>query len=462
MKRFIRLDCIILLLSIYIALGVGCRVRPEEKAAVPRIIVPARGLITNFRPWRHYKEITVMESAGLERKREPVHIFMTFDAAKVTNLSKEVYVAEQVRRRRWREVPCQVYDELLRPATVSARIVFLTDMKPGGKKKFRIYWGNRNPPDRLYTAALVTYVSGAAMAVENSFYWVNINVPRLNEYGQPIEQSGQIDEIVLKAEEPIVLSNPQGNVHWTPDVCYPVTTGSGKVIPRWSHIWNWRMPPQMVSFTGALATGVLRRGNLPNFPNIEATVSYIFYYGQPYFIMTSEIRVKRSVKVYALRNNEMLFDSDLFTHHIRQEGEYLKEKGIEEPEKETEPLAELPPDVPWLAFINKETGLVFAGLNLEYTNERSGGPGVTAGQSTLVENKFYIYCHHGITYWSRGLVMGLYKPEPYTLLDVAGGSTYWEKVAYLAFVDKEGDVAAKIKDYYEKLIHPLQIEFKGS
>jgi len=308
----------------------------------------------------------------------------------------------------------------------------------------------------------MTYISGPAMTVENAFYQVNLNKPRFDEFGRPIEESGQIDEIVVKAEEPIVLDNPQGNVHWTPDVCFPLTARTGKVIPRWSHVWGWRRPPNMVSFTGAVATGVLRWGDLPNRPDIHTSVSYIFYLGQPYFVMTSEIRVKKPIKVYGLRNNEMVFDSDLFTHLIWQEGDYVKEIGIEEPEKETEPLAELPPDVPWLDFMNKETGLVFAGLNLEYSNERSGGPSVTAGQSTLVENKFYIYCHHGITYWSRGLVMGLHKPKPFTLLDVAAGSTYWEKVAYLAFVGKEEEIATKIKDYYEKLTHPLQIEFAGS
>jgi hypothetical protein len=370
-----------------------------------------------------------------------------------------VRVAEQIGRRRWNEVPCQVYDEIRRPGALYARIVFLTDMEPGGKKNFRIYWGNPNAPDRLYTAALTNFVSGPAMSVENSFYRVSINVPHLDEYGQPIELSGQIDEIVLKGKEEILLTNPQGNVHWTPDVCYPATTSTGEVVPRWSHIWNWRTPPNMVSFTGAVASGALRRGDLPNFPDISTRVFYIFYWGNPYFIMTSEIEVKRPVKIYALRNGEMVFDSNLFTHLIWQEGDYVQEIGLEVPEKETEPLAELPPDVPWLAFINKETGVVFAGLNLEYANERSGGPGVSAGESTLVENKFYIYCHYGITYWTRGLVMGLHKPAAYTLLDVAAGSTYREKVAYLVLAEKEVEkVADKVKDYYEKLTHPLEIE----
>ena len=462
MRRFIKLGFFILLLGIYLALGAGCAGPPQERAGLPRVIAARRGLITNFRPWRYYKEMTVMESAGLERKREPVHIFMTFDTAEVTNLTQEVRIAQKIGPRRWEEVPCQVYDELHRLATVSARIIFLTDIKAGGKKKFRIYWGNRNPPKRIYTAALATHISGPAMTVENAFYQVNLNKPRLDELGQPIEESGQIDEIVVKAEEPIVLSNPQGNVHWTPDVCFPLITRTGEVIPGWSHIWDWRRPPNMIRFSGAVATWVLRWGDLPNFPDILTSVSYIFYCGQPHFVMTSEIRVKKPIKVYALRNNEMVFSSDLFTHLIWQEGDYVKEIGIEEPEDETEPLAELPPDVPWLAFVNKETGLVFAGLNLEYSNERSGGPLVTAGQSTLIENKFYIYCHHGVTYWSRGLVMGLHKPKPFTLLDVAAGSTYWEKVAYLAFVAKEEDAVTQIKNYYQKLTHPLQIEFKGS
>jgi hypothetical protein len=218
----------------------------------------------------------------------------------------------------------------------------------------------------------------------------------------------------------------------------------------------------MVSFTGAVASGVLRWGNLQNFPDIFTRVSYIFYSGQPYFVMTSEMQVKRPIKVYALRNGEMVFDSYLFTHLIWQEGDYVKEIGLEEPEKVSEPLAELPPDVAWLALVNKETGLVFAAFNLEYTNERLGGPAVTAGPSTLVEDKFYIYCHYGITYWTRGLVMGLHKPQAYTLLDVAAGSTYREKVAYLAFVEKEGEVATRIRDCYERLTHPLQIEFEES
>ncbi|KPJ62330.1 MAG: hypothetical protein AMS15_04250 [Planctomycetes bacterium DG_23] len=452
---------VILFLGICLVLESGCARRRQEKAAKPGRFVPSSVLLTNFRPWRYYQEVTAVETAGLERKREPVHIYMTFDAEEVTDLSQEVRVAEEVGRRRWKEVPCQIYDEIRRPAALYARIVFLTDMEPGGKKKFRIYWGNPNPPDRLYTGALSTFVSGAAMSVENSFYRVNINVPRLDEYGQPIEESGQIDEIVVKAEEEMVLTSPKGNVHWTPDVCYPATTRTGELVPRWSHIWNWEMPPNMVSFTGAVASGVLRRGDLRNFPDIYTGVSYIFYLEQPYFVMASETRVKRPIRVYALRNGEMVFNSDLFTHLIWQEDEYVKEIGLEEPEEVTEPLAELAPDVPWLAFINKETGLVFAGLNLEYANERSGGPAVTAGPSTLVENKFYIYCHYGITYWTRGLVMGLHRPKPYTLLDVAAGSTYREKVAYLVFVEKEPELAAtRIKDYYQKLTHPLQIEFE--
>ena len=95
-------------------------------------------------------------------------------------------------------------------------------------------------------------------------------------------------------------------------------------------------------------------------------------------------------------------------------------------------------DVPWIIFFNKEKGIGFAGIQLDYSNSGIESP------VRLLNPFFYITAGPWI-YWARGLSHTFLSSNMQQVVPVLKGNIFSEKWAYLIYeIDKNTEPYAKV------------------
>jgi len=109
-------------------------------------------------------------------------------------------------------------------------------------------------------------------------------------------------------------------------------------------------------------------------------------------------------------------------------------------------------DVPWITFYNKEKGIGFAGIQLDYANASVESP------VRLLNPYFYITAGPWI-YWARALSHPFLSSNMQQIVPVLKGNIFHEKWAYLVYeTDKGNDPFATIIEWQKKLTQPLRIQ----
>jgi len=409
--------------------------------------------------WKSYKSIVLSETAGIERKNEAVEVLLPFYPDEVTDLKREVRVVSvDPINFSLSEVPCQVFEiqrnalkDSLNPLeegqpkrqiplwmpTLTAKLAFLADVPAKSSKVYLVYYNNEKALTKSYNTDLKVQGELPGLTIDNDY---------LNIILHP--NSGHIDEITLKSN----ASNPlfhrmetNGAIHWNPGIYVP---------PRaWTHTADWKLEQNKYSISGpVLATGEFW-GNLRNMPEVDAAVRYEFFPGVPYFFSTTDMRINETVQTLALRNAEIVIKRELITHAAWYD--VIRDKVMTYDVLNMADLTDLKmeADLPWITFYNEQTGIGFAGINLEYSNAS------LESRTSLLNPYFYITAGPWI-YWTRALSLTFLASNMQQTIPALKGSHFHEKWAYLVYQIDKDTPYKPVLEWTKRLTNPLRIKLE--
>ncbi|MDR0574029.1 MAG: hypothetical protein LBG96_08390 [Tannerella sp.] len=409
--------------------------------------------------WKAYKSVVVSETAGIGRESETVEVLLPFYPDEVTDLKREIRVmAVNPSDYSLYETPCQVFEirkyddkDSLNPLepdqpkrqiplwmpTVTCKVAFLADVPAKSSKVYLIYYNNSKALTKSYRTDLQVQGELPGLSIDND---------KLNIVLHP--QSGHIDEITLKTHPGHPLFHrmeTNGAIHWNPGIYAP---------PRaWTHTADWKLEQNMYSISGpALATGEFW-GHLRNMSEVDASVRYEFFPGAPYFFATTDMRINETVQCLALRNAEIVLKRELITHAAWYD--VIRDRVMTYDVLHMADLTDLKmeADVPWITFYNEETGVGFAGINLEYANAS------LESRKSLLNPYMYITGGPWI-YWTRALSLSFLASNMQQVIPAVKGSLFHEKWAYLVY-QIDGETPYKpVIEWTKRLTNPLRIRLE--
>lgn len=428
--------------------------------------------------WTKYQAVYIQETAGYDRSHEPVEaevkFFQPMPAKDVKGVAaavkKVIRVVHKTGAGVWEEIPCQVYD--VRPydwnsraekpeISIRARVAFFADVPARMTGVYYICYGNPNPPEPNYTSGLKVEGAGVAWTIENPFFRMATD-----------KASGQINTIDLKFAGNPSFRFVHGNMHWNPDFMY-VPEDFPTTWFTWYYAHNFKNPPHEIE-SGPVFFSMRRSQLIPGQDIAWMEVYYRFYDGLPYFVMESRITTKKQCHTLAIRNDELAFGSNDFTHagwrnyttdmlpgHI---GEIGSVDVYNEARMENHILGSaLPPNIPWISLCNVKKGYGAGSIRLAWDNTNV----LTNLPSPLYNSHTVISEHNGGLYWFRSLVYSQ-RDDNNTLgwdaddwraacHEIPEGSSYYEKNAYVFYEWTKDGKFKPIDELWFKLREPLKV-----
>ena len=438
---------------------------PEDRRhrEEPRIRLEARPLPLadlprdRFQPWwggwRWYRRITVAERAGIPRRREPVRVDAAFAADQLRDAKRELRVVEEATGA---DVPCQVMDDnpgnegpQMPASGCRVSLLFFAAVGAGEEKRFLILHGNPSPAvwPPIHRTDLVTRGEGWALEIDNGIYRARLSPVMGHLRNLEFCRGGQTR---LGWDDPIAInrvdaSNDPGSkldiawhgeddcIHWNPDfrnqLRYRMT--------------NWPEPPNIEVVRGELCTVVKRWGYpvCPTWPARDQTavrleVTYEFFDGLPWFLMSSSLHVEEEADILVVRNDEWLF-RQAFSHSLVMDagGPIRTAPADGDVSVETNPAV--------VGFFDEDNGDAFVSLRLAY--DARGFPGAYDPKLLSMGTTAY-----GNQIWARDV---FHVPSE---MVIAPGSFVTETNAYLCFNTADGGLA-QASEWHKQLSQPLAI-----
>jgi len=423
-----------------------------------KTVTAPQGVNVYDKSWKGYKSVVLSETAGINRTKEPVEVLLAFYPDEAQQLIRDIRVmAVDPKTYELTEVTSQVYDvqEFLKEddlgpdkdgkptrnvplwlPTTSARVAFLADVNAKSSRVFLIFYNNPAAMSKIYETDLRVQGQAPGFQVDNSELYLLLH-----------PNSGHLDEITLKSKpnDPFYHRlETNGAIHWNPDIYVPPSA--------WTHTSDWKPPRNIETVTGPVVSKSEVWDNLRGVPEVDASVRYEFFPGVPYFMSTTSMRVNETVNSISLRNAEMVFKRELVTTAAWYD--VVRDTVMVYDITNMPDLTDLKmeADVPWITFYNKEKGIGFAGIQLDYANASVESP------VRLLNPYFYITAGPWI-YWARALSHPFLSSNMQQIVPVLKGNIFHEKWAYLVYeTDKGNDPFATIIEWQKKLTQPLRIQ----
>ena len=420
--------------------------------------VKAPGNIAVFDPaWKNYKSVVVTETAGIERKAEPVEVLLAFYPDEAFDLKREIRVVEvNPETHVLTDVPSQVYDlqnylveDNLDPdangkptrdvpiwlPTVSARVAFMADIKANKSKVYLVFYNNDKALVKVYDSNL---------KVQGEMPGVNVDNGKISIALHP--KSGHFDQLTLKTKPEFPLFHrmeTNGAIHWNPEIYSP---------PKpWTHTADWN-PPQNVNLISGPVTAITELwGSLRDIPEVDASVRYQFYPDVPYFISSTSLRINETMNCIALRNGEIVFKRELMTHAAWFD--VIRNKVITYDVTDMPDLTDLKmeADVPWITFYNEKEKIGFAGIQLDYSNS-----GLESRERLL--NPFIYITGGPWIYWARALSLTFLSSNMQQMVPALKGNYFAEKWAYLVYkTEDSANPYQPVLEWQKRLLNPLRV-----
>jgi hypothetical protein len=235
-----------------------------------------------------------------------------------------------------------------------------------------------------------------------------------------------------------------GAIHWNPEIYTPP-------LP-WTHTSDWKPPAHVEWMSGPVVAKTAVWGNLREIPQVDASVGYEFYPDRPYFISETSLRTNETTQCIALRNAEIVFKRELITHAAWFD--VIRDSIVQYDVRNMTDLTDLKmeADVPWITFFNRENGLGFAGIQLNYSNAG------LESNPRLLNPYFYITAGPWI-YWARALSLSFLASNMQQMIPVPKGNFFAEKWAYLLYkIDDPARPFDQILYWQKRLTHPLRVQ----
>jgi hypothetical protein len=407
--------------------------------------------------WKNYKSIVVSETAGIDRKSEPVEMLLAFYPDEAFDLKREIrVVAVDPENFNLTEVPCQIYDlqkylveDKLDPdvngkptrevpiwlPTISARVAFLADVQANKSKVYLVFYNNDKALVKVYNSNL---------KVQGEMPGINVDNGKISVVLHP--NSGHFDQLTLNEKPSFPLFHrmeTNGAIHWNPEIYSP---------PRpWTHTADWN-PPQNVNLISGPVTAITELwGSLRDIPEVDASVRYQFFPDVPYFISSTSLRINETLNCIALRNAEIVFKRELMTHAAWFD--VIRNKVITYDVTDMPDLTDLKmeADVPWITFYNEKEKIGFAGIQLNYSNS-----GLESRERLL--NPFIYITGGPWIYWARALSLTFLSSNMQQMVPALKGNYFAEKWAYLVYETKDGaNPYQPVLEWRNRLLNPLRV-----
>jgi hypothetical protein len=395
--------------------------------------------------WRHYKRVTLKESGGQARHREPVHLDVRFARGQVRDAAREIRLVAQDSGE---EIPCQVYGQESVGDDLFCSVLFFADVEARAEKAYLLLHGNPSPAcwQPFYPTTLVTRGEGYALQVDNGIYLARLSPVMGQLRNLEFRRWGRTR---LGWDDPSPLSlvdadnDPDSKldiawhgeddcIHWNPDfrnqLRYRMT--------------NWPEAPNYTVDRGSLCT-IVRRWGYPVCPTspardqsaVRLDVTYVFYNELPYFTMTSALTVEEEADILVVRNDEWLF-RQAFSHslHMYEGGDIIRTPAGENLSFDRNPAV--------VGFVDDTTTDAFVSLRLAY--DARGFPGAYDPRRLTLGTTSY-----GNQLWSRDVFHERQE------LVIQPGAYISETNAYLCFSAGEGG-GEQAATWYDLLRDPLQ------
>ncbi len=416
--------------------------------------------------WSHAASLVLHETVGVARQGEPVEVTLGLLHSRVTDPKREIRVVARIPEHPdadgagYVEFPCQILDvaewndrslidggekdaesgEPIRRymATTTVQLVFFADVPAYGQRVFLVCYGNPDAQAPVYETDLNVEQGseGIAQTVSTEHYSIGLAA-----------NSAVIETVRLPGDPEVTLEHKietNGAVHWNPGIYTPPDP--------WVHASDWE-DPECSILTGPLTHRIRRYANLPFIDTTAAHVTYEFFAGQPYVISESVMEVKEDVFVQALRNGEIVFNHAVLNEFVWKD-EMGKTQHLDLTKTLKHPIhaLEIPADTPWMAFVNREQGVGFASIAIDYHNMNLYGHLNSEAQP-------YIYVQIGPwIYWSRGLVYPFGGADFTRMMPARKGSVYAETNAYMPFRYAKGsNPFVDVERYHKTLTNPLKV-----
>ena len=333
------------------------------------------------RGWQFCKVLELSETAGIERRQEPVDICVGFLAEHTADLQREVRVARiDAATGTLCEVISQVYGEVFEEGERCCRVVFFADVPARGQVCYLVFYGNPFAELPRYATDLQVRGEGYGLDIENSYYAARLS-----------RQMGQLERMRYKRTHGLELfiegdgHGEPPHIDWAHD--YLASNQFQKF-----RVTNWASCPNFEVVRGPLCTQV-RRWGFPHAPahplftpcRMHIDVKYTFYAGLPYFVKEGRMEMIQDFELNYLRDDEWLFAGHPFTQTVWMDREGILHEG--------EVSAGQGDDLWGVGFFNERNRECFIALFLDHSAENFDGL-YHAGAPTLD------YGGHG-QLWSR-------------------------------------------------------------
>jgi metal-sulfur cluster biosynthetic enzyme len=376
------------------------------------------------RGWKHYKVVSMEETAGEPRTSEPVEVTLSFPAKQVTSLIREIRIA-RIEHGKLIEVPSQVFNELRRGDECFCTILWMADSQPKQKQDFLVFYGNPDAELPEYPSDLETQGEGFGLDISNAYFKASLS-----------RQTGQLERLTLRREHGMeFFSGGQGHgeppgIDWAHDYV------DGDHFQKF-RISLWDRCPDYEVIKGPLCT-IVRRWGFPHSPvhpvyspaRLNVYVEYRFYSGLPWFHKSGSMKAVQNLEAAALRDDEWVFSGHSFTDKLWMARDGKLRSGDVDADHQN--------DLWGVGFYNKDSKDSFMALFLEH--KADGLPELNhTGVPTLS------YRWHG-QLWSR---------YPLPVKSVPAGTVLHQKNAYLSIPFTEPEGTATIEQTRRCMMNPL-------
>jgi len=380
------------------------------------------------RGWSEYQVIVVAETAGLERRHEPVDILVSVPAARTARLAREARLARIDRETgAMREIPSQIYGELQRGDERLGRLVFFATVPAHAQETYLLFSGNSEAELPNYPTDLRVGGEGYGLDVDTTYYTASLS-----------RQMGQIERLTYKRGHGLELfAGGEGhgeppNIDWAHD--YLASNHFQKF-----RVTNWAACPNYEVVRGPLCVQ-LRRWGFPHSPvhplfapsRMHIDVTYTFYANTPYFLKQGRMEMIQDFSLNYLRDDEWVFSGYSFTDSLWMGDDGRLREG-EVPSEHQDNL--------WgVGFYHRDSRDAFIALHLEHDAEGFSGPLYHSGPPVLD------YTGHG-QLWSRWAA----HDDPF----FPAGSVLKQRNAYLVLPYTREEGATTAERYWQHLRAPL-------
>ncbi len=376
--------------------------------------------------WKHFQTVVLDDTIGQQRPPEPVELLLSVPADHATSLAREVRVV-QVGGGQLREVPCQVFGEVVRGDRRISKVLILASGAAHQRQTYLMLYGNPDAELPAYCTDLETRGEGFALDIENDFFRASLS-----------RQMGQLERLTIKREHGLELfaggeghGEPPG-IDWAHDY---VTSGRIQKM----RITLWESCPDYEVVRGPLCT-MIRRWGFPYSPvhpifspaRMHVDVEYRFYAGLPWFHKLGTMTATKDVEIDALRDDEWVFSGQSFTNVVWMGPDGKLRFGDVDPQFKNQMWA--------VGFCNETSNDSFVGLFLEHHGD--GLPELKHSGNPMM-----FYRWHGHV-WSRYPLPGKQVPA---------GAVLHQKNAYAAIAFTAKDGPRRLEELRHRLINPYAV-----